>query len=268
MKEKLEELKRILSSYGRVAVAFSSGVDSAFLLAVAKEVLGENVLAVTATSNAFPKRESREALEFCQDYQIRQLFVEFHESETPGFAENPKNRCYICKRQLFTSMKEAVSKEGFEVLAEGTNVDDHGDYRPGIQAIRELGILSPLKLAGLTKAEIRALSKEMGLPTWEKPSYACLASRFVYGETITKEKLAMVEAAEELLLAMGFRQMRVRIHGNLARIEVEPCDFTRVMEEENRIRIHREFKQLGFAYVALDLQGFRSGSMNETLKLN
>ncbi|MBD5501169.1 MAG: ATP-dependent sacrificial sulfur transferase LarE [Lachnospiraceae bacterium] len=263
--EKLESLKTYLKELKSVAVAFSSGVDSTFLLKVAHDVLGDEVIAVTARSSFFPGRESKETIDFCKKEGIRQFFVDVKASDIEGFGQNPPNRCYICKKALFTGIKEIAARQNITVVAEGTNMDDGNDYRPGLTAIAELGIKSPLRHVQMTKKDIRILSKEMGLHTWDKPSFACLASRFVYGETITKEKLSMVERAEGLLLDMGFSQMRVRIHGQMARIEVLPKEFDRLMETENREKIIKCFRQYGFTYVTMDLSGYRMGSMNETL---
>lgn len=265
--EKLEELKKILKDYKSAAIAFSSGVDSTFLLKVAHDVLGDQAIAVTASSRFFPGRERREAKAFCKKVGIKQVICEIDELEIEGFCQNPANRCYLCKKELFTRFLAIAEEYQMAVLADGSNVDDEGDYRPGLQAIKELGIKSPLREAGLNKEEIRKLSKELGLPTWEKPSFACLASRFVYGEEITREKLSMVEQAEQLLLDLGFYQARVRIHGTMARIEVLPEEIQRLTEKETRLELAKRLRQYGFSYVTLDLQGYRTGSMNETLAL-
>ena len=261
-KQKLEEY---LKELGSIAVAFSSGVDSTFLLKVAKDVLDDKAIAVTARSHSFPKRELDEATAFCEKEGIRQVVVDSEELSIEGFSSNPKNRCYLCKHELFTKIKEIASENGIEYVAEGSNIDDNGDYRPGLKAVEELGIKSPLRYAGLTKSDIRELSREIGLPTWDKPSFACLASRFVYGETIDEKKLGMVDRAEQLLLDLGFKQVRVRIHGNIARIEVMPEEIAKLTEDSVRNKVYKTLKDIGFDYVTLDLAGYRTGSMNETL---
>lgn len=271
MEEKLENLRVRLKKTGRVAVAFSGGVDSAFLLKVAADTLGrENVLAVTASFPVVPGREQREAKEFCRENKIRQIVCQWEELPKEIFENNPTNRCYLCKRELLTRLIALAESEGFDVVAEGSNMDDMGDYRPGYVAVQELGVISPLRQAQLYKAEIRGLSRKMGLPTWDKPSFACLASRFVYGEVIDKRRLSMVEQAEQCLMDLGFRQFRVRIHGpgkdTIARIEVLPEEFERLMEPDNRKNIYETLKKLGFAYVTMDLGGYRTGSMNETME--
>lgn len=266
MNKKLEALQEYLKELGSVAIAFSSGVDSTFLLKVAHDVLGDQVIAVTAQSCSFPKRELEEAKAFCKKEGIKHIICESEELQIEGFSHNPKNRCYLCKHELFEKIGNIAKENNIKYVAEGSNMDDNGDYRPGLQAVAELHVKSPLRHVELTKQEIRDLSKEMGLPTWDKQSFACLSSRFVYGEEITESKLSMVDQAEQLLLDMGFHQLRVRIHGQMARIEVMPSEFLKLMEDANREKIVSEFKKIGFSYVTLDLQGYRMGSMNETIK--
>ena len=274
LNKKYESLKNYFKQLGSVAIAFSSGVDSTLMLKVAHDILGDKAVAVTARSHSFPAREKNEAADFCQKEGIEHIFIDSEELNIPGFKQNPKNRCYLCKHELFEKIIEIAKQKGLAFVCEGSNLDDEGDYRPGLQAIAELGVKSPLRDCGLWKSEIRALSKELGLATWKKQSFACLASRFVYGEAITLEKLDMVDKAEQLLLDLGFEQERVRIHsfgngqtsGTIARIEVKPDDFSKLLE--NRERIISDFKKIGFNYVSIDLQGYRTGSMNETLKLS
>ena len=273
---KLERLRASLREIGSAAVAFSSGVDSTFLLRVAHEELGNRVVAVTIRSHTFPKRELDESAAFCRAEGVRHEIIDSDELDIPGFAENPPDRCYHCKKAIFGKIIEFARANGLAAVVEGSNVDDDGDYRPGRRAIRELGrdgarpsqvyVASPLHDAGLTKAEIRALSKRMGLPTADKPSFACLASRFPYGEEITVDRLARVERAEQFLLDLGFRQVRVRSHGDLARIELCAVDIPEAIAQ--REKIYDALKSFGFAYVTLDLQGYRTGSMNEVLKTN
>lgn len=267
LNQKMEYLKEYIGALGSAAVAFSSGVDSTFLLKTAHEVLGENVIAVTAKSCSFPARELTETKKFCRQEGIRQIVFETKELEQEAFCQNPPNRCYICKKSLMEEIQRIAREQGMAHVVEGSNVDDEGDYRPGMQAVAELGILSPLRKVRLSKEEIRLLSKEMELPTWKKPSFACLASRFPYGELISREKLAMVEKAEELLLSLGFSQFRVRIHGKSARIEILPEDFAKMIQKETRGQIVEGLTGYGFDYVSMDLKGYRTGSMNETLRL-
>ncbi len=262
--EKLKVLQEELRRLGSVMIAFSGGVDSTFLLQVAHLTLGDKALAITARSGVVPKRDLAEAEEFCHKYGISHQYFDFDELTVPGFAENPPDRCYICKKTLFSNFLR-IAKENNAVLCEGSNMDDLGDYRPGLKALAELDVHSPLRVAQLTKAEIRLLSHDLQLPTWNKPSFACLASRFVYGERITAEKLTAVDKAEQLLWELGFKQFRVRVHGNLARIEVLPEQLALALSEPNRSLIHAKIKEFGFDYVTLDLLGYRTGSMNETL---
>ena len=265
-KEKMDLLKQILRNLGSLAVGFSGGVDSTFLLAVAHDVLGENVLAVTNDNAFVPNREVCEAKAFCMERRIRQIFVTVNPFEDEDIRKNSPERCYYCKRKIFGELIKTAKENGIEYVAEGSNLDDLGDYRPGLKAISELSVKSPLRDAGLTKDDIRALSKAMNLPTWSKPSYACLASRLVYGEEITEEKLDKIEKAEEFLISKGFLEERVRMHGNLARIEVPAKDIVKIASEETRNEIYDTIKALGFTYVTLDLKGYRTGSMNETIK--
>ncbi len=269
LQEKYNQLKEYLLQLGSVAVAYSSGVDSTFLLKVAVDVLGrDKVIAVTAASGAFPRREYEEAVAFCKELGVCQEIVTINEMEIEGFRENPVNRCYLCKKAIFSELIRTAKEHQCAAVVEGSNMDDNGDYRPGLMAIKELGVKSPLQEAGLYKSEIRELSKELSLPTFNKPSFACLASRFPYGETITTEKLTMVDQAEQLLMDLGFEQFRVRIHGEkdfVARIELLPEDIAKMMDEALRTKLYTAFKEYGFAYVSLDLKGYRTGSMNETI---
>ena len=271
---KLFRLRESLRSLGSAAVAFSSGVDSTFLLRVAHEELGDRVVAVTVRSHTFPKRELDEAAEFCRTEGVRHEIIDSDELSIPEFAENPPDRCYHCKKTIFGEIAAIARAYGLNAVLEGSNLDDDGDYRPGRRAIKELGVVSPLHDAGLTKAEIRMLSRKMGLPTAEKPSFACLASRFPYGERITAAGLERVERAEQWLMDLdlgragarpsrGLTQLRVRSHGDMARIEVPPGDIPRLAARAGEIAA--TLKSFGFAYVTLDLNGYRTGSMNEVL---
>ena len=293
--EKYQDLKNYLKSLGRVAVAFSGGVDSTLLLKVAHDVLGDNCVAVTAKSKSFPERELNESNDFCLEEGIKHYYTDSEELDLPGFRQNPTNRCYLCKHELFEEIEkmageifaelgvneEEVGKSdsqddsagvgslGEVYICEGSNMDDNGDFRPGLKAIEELGVTSPLRHAGLYKEEIRELSKRLGLKTYRKQSFACLSSRFVYGETISDQKLRMVDRAEQFLLDLGFEQIRVRIHGEkefLARIEVPVDEIQRMASPEVRKKVNMRFHTLGFTYVTLDLAGYQTGSMNAGVK--
>ena len=264
--EKMERLKAYLRSLGSLAGGFSGGLDSTFLLAAAQEVLGSRSLAITAAVSAVPARELKEAEEFCRSRGIRQVICRIDPLRIEAFRKNLPERCYYCKKAIFAEIRKTAREYGIEYVAEGSNMDDLGDYRPGLRAVEELSVTSPLREAGLYKDEIRQLSRAMGLPTWNKPSYACLASRFVYGEEITEEKLRMVERAEQFLIDHGFLEERVRMHGKLARIEVPAGDIPRIAAGGFREVLWEEFRRIGFAFITLDLRGYRLGSMNETIR--
>lgn len=260
--QKKERLFAILRELGGCVVGFSGGVDSTFLLAAATEALGDRVVAVSAASETYPERELREATTLAQRLGCRHRIVVSEELDIPGFAENPVNRCYFCKTELFSKLRQIADEEQLPHVVDGSNLDDRGDFRPGRQAAAELGVRSPLDEAGLTKDDIRELSRQMCLPTWNKPSFACLSSRFPYGDPITREKVAQVGKAEDLLLQIGLRTLRVRSHGTVARLELGPEDFEKVVNGL-REEVVKRIKEAGFTYVALDLQGYRTGAMNE-----
>lgn len=263
IREKYAALLDEIKSMGAVAVAFSGGVDSSFLLAAAHEALGENAIALTAKSCFVPLAELKGAEDFCRESGIRHIIFEPDVLAIEGISHNPKNRCYLCKSHIMSAAKALAGENGISHVIEGSNTDDSRDYRPGAKAIAEQGIKSPLVTAGFSKAEIRAMSEILGLPTYNKRSSACLASRFPYGDEINETKLAMVDKAEQLLSGMGFTQLRVRIHDTLARVEILPAEFDKVLDA--REEIVKKFKEYGFSYVSLDLQGYRMGSMNEVI---
>lgn len=263
--QKYEKLKEIIHNLGGAIVAYSGGVDSTFLLKVAYKELGSHVLGVTARSSTYPEREFQESIKYAGIIGARHKVIISEELEIEGFSKNPVNRCYYCKNELFTKIKLIAEEEGLKYVLDGSNFDDTNDYRPGMIAARENGVISPLKEAGLTKDDIRELSKREGLPTWDKPSFACLSSRFPYGNEITVEKLSMVDRAEQFLLDKGFRQVRVRHHGDIARIEVPADNRSKLFNEQLMDEIAAEFTKIGFSYITMDLKGYRTGSMNEVI---
>jgi len=264
----MDRLKKILRKLGKVVIAFSGGVDSTFLLRVAKDTLGrENVLAVTATSETYPASELSDAEKFAKMIGVRHIIITTNEFKDARFRRNPPQRCYYCKKELFGEIDKIAAREGFRYIADAANYDDRKDFRPGSGAAKEKGVVSPLKEARLTKDDIRRSSKKLGLPTWDKPSYACLASRIPYYDTITKRKLKMIEEAEDILRGgFGFSQVRVRCHGDIARIEVKPQEIRKFFKGKASSVIAEQLQALGFKYVTVDLRGYRTGSMNEVFK--
>ena len=266
--QKLEKLKALLAAYDSAAIAFSGGVDSTFLLAVAKEAVPGRIVAITVAAPMTPDREIRESYKIAKDLGVEQVVTGASDIiDIEVFAENPPDRCYHCKMHFFAVILDAADELGLENVLEASNADDVDDYRPGLKAVEELGVGSPLIEAGLTKGEIRAISEEMGLPTWDKPSMACLASRVPYGEPVTLEKLEQIEKGEQILVAEGFRLCRLRHHGSFARVEVAPEDIERLSRENVWARIAVALLELGFERVEIDPKGYRTGSLNEALDI-
>ena len=263
--QKRSDLVNILEQMRSVIVAYSGGVDSAFLAAVANEALWRKALSVTAVSPSLAPSELDEATDLANRIGLNFMTIETNEIDRPDYQANNPDRCFFCKDELYTHLVRFAEEESFDSIVNGTNVDDLGDYRPGIEAAKQYGVRSPLVEAELTKDDIRALSRDMDLPTWDKPAQACLSSRIPYGTTVTVEALTKIAKAEQFLRSKGFKQLRVRHHETIARIEIEPSDFSAITSEPLRSEINQEFKNIGYSYITLDLDGFRSGSLNEIL---
>jgi pyridinium-3,5-biscarboxylic acid mononucleotide sulfurtransferase len=267
LKAKADHLRRILSDCESVLVAFSGGVDSAYLAVTAAQVLGDRALAVTAESPSYPDAHRQLALRVAHDFTLSHEMIQTAELDRPEYRANPANRCYFCKDELYGQLQKVANERGFRVIVDGNNADDRGDYRPGRQAAREHGVRSPLDEAGLTKTEIRELSRLQGMETWDEPASACLSSRIPYGHAVTDEKLRQIERAEDVLRDLGFRVFRVRHHDEMARLEIARSEMPRALDADVNATIVRALKELGFQYVSLDLQGYRLGSLNEALRL-
>jgi uncharacterized protein len=268
LQDKYERLKKIIEEMGSIVIGFSGGVDSTLLLKVAHDILKDKVIAVIGKSETYPEEEFNEAIKLAEFIGARYKIVTTEETDNLKFAENPPDRCYYCKTELFSKLKEIAEAEGIRWIADGTNADDVKDFRPGLRAVKENNIRSPLLEAGLTKNEIRELSRLLGLPTWDKPSFACLSSRFPYGMPIDREKLKKIDKAESFLRKLGLKVFRVRlIDENTVRIETGKEEFKKFFEDDFRVKVVNELKKLGFIYITLDLEGYRTGSMNEVLKI-
>jgi uncharacterized protein len=265
---KFDKLKNILEDMGSLLVAFSGGVDSTLLLKVAHDLLGEGAVAATALSVTYMPSEFEEAKKLAKDIGGRHIIINSEEMEVEEFRENPPDRCYFCKDELYTKLREVAVREGIPYIVDGTNYDDLSDHRPGMRAAREQGVRSPLKEAELTKDEIRYLSKELGLPTWNKPEMACLSSRIPYGTSITREALLKIGEAEMFLRSLGFGQLRVRHHDTIARIEVDKDSIKYLLNDDMREKVVKRLKELGYLYVTIDLEGYRRGSLNDVLKVS
>lgn len=263
--EKLKTLKNNLSELDNLTIAFSGGVDSTFLLKIAKDVLNENVLAVTVNAFIHTKKEIQESINYASEIDVKHTVIHVNDINIKEFIDNLPERCYFCKKEIFTKIIEVSNENNINNIADGSNIDDLSDFRPGMKALKELGVMSPLKEAGLTKQEIRDLSKMLDIPTWNKPSFACLASRIPYNHKITPQKLDMIEKSEEYISQLGFKQFRVRHHGEIARIELEQNEILKFLESGSSDKVCKYLKSLGFSYVTIDLMGYRTGSMNEVL---